>query len=482
MNRSSAHRYILLCIVLFGSLLAVLSACSPKSDESKKSEETSVESSNAGAAAETAVVPDCADTSAPTDSGLSAETQTASETTADNVAVGDIQSDQTAQADIAPVADGSLAQLRQDAEANPGDAAKSARYIEALLDNGQPAEARQFYRTLPFAVRSLPEIRPLFYRTFEQDERFPQEAQTVSGKDIDDISPLGGGTTLTFTFVKDGKKIGAFKPHQKRRNSNFRSEIAAWRLCEMLQCDFRIPRNQMVRVGKNEFNRLYNLSKSSKRESYRKGFDDLIWTTLSHNSYVYGTLKDWVPDFVSFPIEFVAMWRNWVSQANFMDTFPDLKDALAPIKKHDNIRSYYDALMAQAAGLTTKELANQISQMLTFDYLIGNWDRFSILIEQRGRNCQFKDGHLVSIDNGASFVKVDMKYIIVRFNYIERFNRRFVEEIRMLDKEETFRVLFPTQSRVDRANFSEFWDRRTQVLERIDALCAEYGEDKVLSL
>ncbi len=374
-----------------------------------------------------------------------------------------------------------LEQLKTVAESDLHNAPNVIRYIEALMGEKQYSEVRTFYSRLPYAVRALPQMRTLYYQAFNEDALFTQDVETISGAQLDEISPLGGGTTLTFKFIKNGEKLGAFKPHQKRRNSNYRSEIAAWRLCELLQCDFRIPRNQMVRVEKNEFNRLYNLSKSPKREYYRKGFDDLIWTPIKSRSYVYGTLKDWVPDFTSFPIEFAVMWRDWVGQAKYMDTFPALSDALAPIKKHENIRDFFDLLMAQAGNMTTRDLANQISQMLTFDYLIGNWDRFSVLPEQRGRNCQFKDGHLVSIDNGASFVAVDMKYIVVRFKYIERFNRRFVEELRMLDMEETFKILFPTQSKIDRSNFAEFWQRRTEVLNRIDTLIAEYGEDKVLS-
>ena len=368
----------------------------------------------------------------------------------------------------------------QQAQAAPNDPAKSAAYLSLLLESKQFETFRSFYRTMPYIVRSNPEIRALYYRSFNEDPDFTTETETIAAPVCDEISPLGGGTTLTFKFLKNGEKIGAFKPHQKRRNSSYRSEIASWRLNQLLQCDFYIPRNRAVRVEKQEFNRLYDLSKSPKRDSYRSGFGDLIWTKLK-GTYVYGTLKDWVPDFTSFPIEFVALWRDWVGQENYVDTFPPLDKALEPIKKHDNIAHFYDDVMAQAGNLTTKGLADQISQLLTFDYLIGNWDRFSILREQRGRNCQFKDGRFVSIDNGASFVAVDMKYVTMRFNRIERFNRRFVEEIRMLDKEETFKILFPQQSKTDRANFAQFWQRRDEVLARIDALIQQYGEDKVLS-
>ena len=160
-----------------------------------------------------------------------------------------------------------IEKLKQAAEANPENAQNTIQYITALLDTNHPEEVRRFYRGLPYSVRALPEIRTLYYRAFNEDEMFTQNVETLSSAQIDEISPLGGGTTLTFKFIKNGEKVGAFKPHQKRRNSNYRSEIAAYRLCELLQCDFDIPRNRMVRVEKKEFNKLYNRSKSSKKNT-----------------------------------------------------------------------------------------------------------------------------------------------------------------------------------------------------------------------
>ena len=356
-------------------------------------------------------------------------------------------------------------------------------YAESLLEAGQIDNARKYIRSLPSAFSADPEMKTIYNKTWLDDKTFLPNVLTINDKNCDEIAPLGGGSTLTFKLIHNGEILGAFKPHQTRRQSNYLSEIASWRLCELLQCDFKIPYNRPVKIEKSTFERLYNNSKSSKKEFYRKELVDIIWTkdNSSGKYYVYGTLKDWVPDFTRFPIEFLAMWQGWVVQENYVESFPELKNALFPMTKRENTRHLYGTVLNQSHEVTTEQLASQISQVLVFDYLIGNWDRFSGVPEWWGVNCQYKDDHIVSIDNGASFPAYCNDRVTQRFMYIERFSRHFIDALRSLNKEATFRMLFPDQTSYERVNFEQFWKQRSAVLSRVESLSEKYGVDRVLS-
>ena len=73
----------------------------------------------------------------------------------------------------------------------------------------------------------------LWYDAYASDEVFlpPEVLTVVPGEHLDDLEALGGGSTITLRFNLEGETIGAFKPMQNRRQSNYRAEIAAYRLC-----------------------------------------------------------------------------------------------------------------------------------------------------------------------------------------------------------------------------------------------------------
>ena len=116
-----------------------------------------------------------------------------------------------------------------------------------------------------------------------------------------------------------------------------------------------------------------------------------------------------------------------------------------------------------------------------FDYLIGNWDRFSGVPEWAGVNCQFKDNKIVSIDNGASFPAYSNEKVYERFMMTERFSLHMIDSLRALDKAQTFKLLFPDASKYETEAFEQFWKQRSALLTRIDSLSQTYGSKRVLS-
>ena len=375
--------------------------------------------------------------------------------------------------------------LAMGTEMFPDNAHFAALRIQSMIDAGDFVSARAALRAVPpgyfLGDEDGQEWRALRVRAFEADPVFLPPTQTITPERCDVISPLGGGSTLTFVFQKDGQNIGAFKPFQTRRQSNYRAEIAAWRLCVLLECDFKIPWNRPVKIEKSVFHTLYNKSKSRKRESYRKELVDMIWTAEDGRPYVYGTLKDWVPDFTRFPIEMTSMWQPWLSQNAFIETFPDFKIAIAPLRRPKHTEKIYAELIQQSPRADARFLATQVSQILTFDYLIGNWDRFSGVKDWWGVNCQYKDDHIVSIDNGASFPSYANDKVLERFMAVERFSAHFIEALRRLDKDETLYMLFPNPSEAERRSFDQFWKQRAHVLSRVDKLAEIHGMERVLS-
>ena len=354
---------------------------------------------------------------------------------------------------------------------------------ETLLEAKRYADVHAFVSTLPTDVALMPEFQAINFKAYREDGHFISPIETIVASDYDNISPLGGGSTLTFKLIRDGVPVAAVKPLQTRLQSNYRAEIAAWRLCEFLRCDFKVPYNKEIRFENGTFNLMYAKSRSNKAEAYKKEFIDLRWKKNEDDgkNYLYATYKAWVPDFTRFPIELKSVWKNWLSAEDGIKEFPELEKALKPIAAYAPTAKLYDDILRRKADLTTPMLASQISQVIVFDFLIGNFDRFSGVPNWYGVNCQFKDGHIVSIDNGAGFQWGGNTKVTENFMLVERFSRHFIEELRRLDRENTCDLLFPERDSKDQASCDQFWKKRQDVLERVDALILKYGEDTVLA-
>jgi hypothetical protein len=303
--------------------------------------------------------------------------------------------------------------------------------------------------------------------------------------DLDAIKYLGGGSTITLRFYKKQQLLGAFKPDQTRKQSDFRSEIAAWRLCPLIRCGFHIPRNRHVKLTEEDFWELYHRIDLPKQSEYQKNLDDLVFQTPRHGKrWLHGTLKDWVKEYAHFPIERSKVWRPWLSLS------PG-SPSVVPSEKQWAIRSFsfhetrenpqeFQVFTHNLASVSERELGKQISNMLVFDYLITNWDRFSPNPAYAGANCEVHAGRLVSIDNGASFQDSPNDFVEQRLHFVERFSRQMLHAIRHLDREKTLHRLFPKPSPYDRRRFEHFWQQRKRLLAYVEKLKTRYGKSNVV--
>ncbi len=374
-----------------------------------------------------------------------------------------------------------------DAGAKDETAALLKRAERALAEERYP-EARQLLRAAEVATPSLPRVSQLYARALDRDRNFAMRPRRIDDPSAyEAIKHLGGGSTITLRFVRDGATVGAFKPAQSRGQSDYIAEVAAWRLCELLRCGFHVPRNEPVQVRRDVFDALYSRIDDPRQKAYREqNFQDLTWTTdPAGESWLFGALEDWVPNLAELPIEHVAVYQRWLLPEALGGLPPSELDTPAidgftveQARKSDVHRKKLDK---QLRGMTRREFARQLSQILAFDFLIGNWDRFSTRPDYYGTNCHVADGRLVSIDNGAAFRNAPHPEAERRLQLVGRFSRQFVSALRELREETTLRRLFPEATAGERGRFFVFWRQRRLLLERVSELEARHGTSEVLA-
>ncbi len=330
------------------------------------------------------------------------------------------------------------------------------------------------------------EFVELWYDSFMYDEVFlpPDVLTIVPGEHIDEIQRLGGGSTVTLKFRLNGETVAAFKPMQTREQSNYRAEIAAYRLCALIHCEFDVPYNREVRIREEDFLELYGLSSLEATSGYSNNFSDLIWFEDADGvHWLHGTMKEWVPGFTTFPLEHHGGWRALLSVRTPRETIENLTFYEAIQGMRGQYRNNHRGMMDRAAGTSGFEFVHQLSNLHVFDFLLNNWDRYSDAFF--GVNCQFDNGRFLSIDNGATMQLSRWGAPTRTFRRLQRvqlFSRRTVNAIRWMDLERVSQFLFPPSpwhdDEVDR--FEGFENRRASFLEYVDGLIEEYGEDQIL--
>lgn len=304
-----------------------------------------------------------------------------------------------------------------------------------------------------------------------------QPRKIVPGKEVSTIKRIGGGSSLVYKFLKDKETIAAFKPFQKRFQSNYRSEIAAYRLCPAMKCGFDVPVNVPVWFDFDAFSSMYARNSANPREE----FSEIIPTKLDDGTHrIDGTYKDWIKEFADFPIEFSSVWKIWLNPGKQKSEMEVSASTLLPVfeSKHKRGKKFANKLAPHLEGVTVYQIARQLSNLLVFDYLINNWDRFSGAPELYGVNCQFKHGRFMSIDNGAGFSQTPNPKPERHFMEISRFSRMTYEAVKAFDKAKMQDYLFPNATLHEQEKFETFWKQREKYLKYVDACIKKNGEEE----
>ena len=301
-----------------------------------------------------------------------------------------------------------------------------------------------------------------------------QPRRLVPGKDISTMKRIGGGSSLVYKFIKNKETVAAFKPFQKRYQSNYRSEIAAYRLCPAMKCGFDVPVNVPVWFDYNAFSSMYSRNSANPQPE----FAEIIPTKLEDGSHrIDGTYKDWIKEFAEYPIEFSATWKFWLNPGMQKDEMAVEASTLLPgfESKHKRGKRFTEKLAPHLDGVTVYQIARQLSNLLVFDFLINNWDRFSGSPDLYGVNCQFSHGRFMSIDNGAGFSQTPNAKPEKHLHEISRFSRMTYEAIKAFDKDKMRDYLFPNATVHELEKFETFWGQREKYLKYVDACIKKNG-------
>ncbi len=263
----------------------------------------------------------------------------------------------------------------------------------------------------------------------------------VSGKSI-------GHTSVVFKLKLEGGAQAAYKPHSRRGGGRYRGEIAAYRLARALGLSNvppALPRSFVwaelrAALGGNAT----DAGKLFENETVGDAHGD-----------VRGAIIPWIDHLTFLPLDREpqrSSWRTWLAARG---SVPEDK----------------------------RKLAGQISTMIVFDYLTGNWDRWS------GGNIGMQEGGetLLYIDNdGAFFDPPPPAPLASQLGLLKgdaRFSRSLVVALRSLTPEAAKAAmgeLGPGEALLPARVLDGVEVRRRTALGIIDARMAEVGEDKVL--
>ncbi len=232
----------------------------------------------------------------------------------------------------------------------------------------------------------------------------------------------------------------AYKPRSTRGASRYKGEVAAYRLARALglgNVPLAMPRSFPYEALKSAV-------------GHEAVFSEVI---QEPDGSVRGALIPWIKGLEFLPLEtqdWLPKWRAWLKA-----------DGAIPEDQ--------------------RALAAQISTVLAFDQVTGNWDRWSggnVGID-RAKN------QLLYIDNdGAFFDPVPakpMRWPAELFDGADRFSRAFVAALRAVDLSGAFGEERPGEPLLSARVVGQAEARRKKVLAAIDAKIAKLGEASVLA-
>jgi hypothetical protein len=262
-----------------------------------------------------------------------------------------------------------------------------------------------------------------------------------------------GGSSISLRIEFAGGWRAAFKPDQTNEQTVPRKEIAAYRLSRLLGLESVAPA-----VGRR-------LALKELVEKMDEGSRDVIprlieQATVDGDGMVAGELSWWIPVIV------------------------DAKLEGQPIDSPDGMAAWHRYLVVGAAEpYSGRALLPQISNMIVFDYLINNSDRWS------GSNTKASpDGRtLFFMDNTLSFGPVleGSPKVRMYLEHVQKFSRALVRRVRGLD-EAAVRMAMTTEcGPYDRVltegEVTAVLYRKDAFLAYVDALADELGEEQVLA-
>lgn len=215
------------------------------------------------------------------------------------------------------------------------------------------------------------------------------------------VKSIGHTSVVLKLDMREGTKY-AFKPRSKKGSSRYNGEIAAFRLGNLLRID-NVPKAYPSSFNRGE------LTAAADEKAAK-----LIADEVSPGDVVHGALIPWIADYAVLPLENDKEWRGWLK-----------KDGAIPDDK--------------------KDVAAAISTMIVFDYVTGNWDRWSGANVATSGGREGRPGKVLFVDNDAAFFETPPKDALARnkryLESVDRFSKTFIERLRAVTDEEIARAI-----------------------------------------
>ncbi|MEZ4406484.1 MAG: hypothetical protein R3A52_08420 [Polyangiales bacterium] len=245
-----------------------------------------------------------------------------------------------------------------------------------------------------------------------------------------------GNTSINLHCDLEGDIDGAYKPSERRHAEHWRAEIGAFRVSQILGIE-RVPPAVFRRVPQGDVP-----AAIQPRVYFNHG--------VSRGAMIY-----WVP----------VLHRAGIFSGQALEQWTNLLVVGVDLPDRERLR------------------AEEISTLIAFDYIIGNWDRW------HGTNTLTDgQGHLVYRDNNGGFLEPlprGRHEIILSFlQRVQRFSRAFVERARAFTLADLRRAIAQdgdgAEPLLSEAQLRSVIRRRNTLIQYVDALVNIHGEDEVL--
>lgn len=256
-----------------------------------------------------------------------------------------------------------------------------------------------------------------------------------------------GHTSIVFKLDFDTGGRAAFKPESKRGKGRWRGEVAAYRLGVALGLP-HVPPAFAVAIEKA------TLERAARAKGAGELFDEEV---VARGPKVHGALIPWIDKLETWPFE-SSEWRARWQPA---------------------LRASTDLSKVESE---TRRLLPAIASMIAFDYVTGNWDRWS------GANVGRSGDRVLFIDNDGAFFDPAPKEPLAKQKAlllgVERFSRSLYDALERIDDawlERTFDKAPDGSPLVSTDVRRALVLRAKGVREAIDGAIARHGRDTVLA-
>ncbi|UCF45769.1 MAG: hypothetical protein JSU89_00935 [Myxococcales bacterium] len=289
--------------------------------------------------------------------------------------------------------------------------------------------------------------------------------------EIAEVTKGKGGRSLAFKITLADGTRGYFKPKQTFSAAHWYSEVAAYYLDRELGIG-RVPPT----TGR-EF-------RWSELQQAAKGDARVSELRIAQDGTVKGAFIWWIPE----PLKRVRMgrkWERWIRVQKSLPITPYQRpvDYRADLRGRPGLREATDPSRPIAQAPDTEERPAELSDLIVFDYLTQNVDRWGgdfTNVRSRGAG-----GPLICLDNGAGFWLGEQRLGLMeaRLKALQRFRRTTIEAVRKLDIERFAGRLQsdPLAPVLNEKQLDGLAQRRRAVLEHVDAMVTRFGEGQVFA-